>query len=61
MIRLHALLLGDLHHRHAGASPDDGRQLAAMLGIQMHHDDEGSAGVRRNRRKQALQRGHAAR
>jgi len=43
-----------LHHRHAGAHGNDGRHFAAMLPVEMHHHDEGSAGAIGQRAEETL-------
>ena len=61
VVRLHPLAGGDLNDRHPRFGRQDARQFAAVLRIEMHHHDEGRAGVLRKGGKKALQRRHAAR
>ena len=51
----------DLNHRHAGAGGEDVREFAVVLGGQMDDDDEGDAGIVRQRLEECLQRLNPAR
>jgi hypothetical protein len=56
LVRSQLLAAQYLHDRHAGAQREDVRQLAAMLGIEVHDDDERGTAVRRSVLEEGLQR-----
>jgi hypothetical protein len=61
VVRLQLLRRRDLHDGHARACRQNGRQVAMALRIEVHHHDEGSAGLFRKRVEKRLQRLDAAR